>query len=88
LRGWNDDPWASIDGRLIHVHQVEFQSRLRAAFCWRELTRSNDIKLNERISLLFQIGALSMAHRAIFPVRAHSGKSRQATIFRLVALFF
>jgi len=41
-----------------------------------QLTRSADIKLNERVSLQRPVHALSTLHRIISPnVRAHTGKA-------------
>jgi hypothetical protein len=43
--------------------------RLRAGFCFPELTRSPGIQLNERLSLRRHPRALSLPHRTIAPVR-------------------
>jgi hypothetical protein len=51
-----------------------------------ELTRS-DIKLNERVSLRRHLRAVSLPHRTLPHVRTYPTQSRQASIFRLAALF-
>jgi hypothetical protein len=58
----------------------------RTGYAVPELTRSADIKLNERLSLRGQAKALALRHRTVSPnVLGPPWQSRQAIIFHLAA---